>query len=178
MPPDLPRIERALSANGRNGGAGLLPIGIILGARVYGDGTASPALKRRARHGARLWREGKVATLIASGGPHGAPCSEASAIARICQEGGVAAKCVTEEENARNTLENIRFSMALLPRGTPAILITDRFHAPRARLIARRLGLNATISSPPIGKLPMRRRLRIFVRELLACSWTWLSLWR
>ncbi|EPX76412.1 hypothetical protein Salmuc_02914 [Salipiger mucosus DSM 16094] len=53
------------------------------------------------------------------------------------------------------------------------VVVTDGYHAPRARLVARRLGLVARSSSPR-ARLS-RRRLRAALREVPAYVWYGLS---
>ncbi|HHB80668.1 MAG TPA: YdcF family protein, partial [Aliiroseovarius sp.] len=77
-----------------------------------------------------------------------------------------------------NSIENIRFSRRFLPENSAVILITDAYHAPRARLIARRLGLRATSASPRLGQVPRARLLKAWAREAAAYAWTALTLWR
>ena len=151
-------------------------IGIILGARVRPDGSASPALQRRAEHGVKLMLEGQLDRLIVTGATFGAPHSEAWVMQQICLARGVNMAQVTLEEHATTTLENLRFSMPHLPDNCAVTLITDRYHAPRAQLIARRLGLQVTMSPAPLGKVPKGRLVKARLREALAYTWAWLTL--
>ncbi len=152
-------------------------IGIVLGARVHADGRPSPALRRRAQHGARLVLEGRLDRLILSGGPRGATFAEAQAMQRICLACGLNDAQVTLEEQAGTSVENLRFSMPLLGENCAVTLITDRYHAPRARLIARRLGLPVATSCARPGKVARGRLFKARLREAAAYAWTWLTLW-
>jgi len=152
-------------------------IGVILGARVCADGTASAALERRARHGARLFASGVIGGVIASGGQGRAPRSEASLIREICLKHGVPKARILVEDQASNTRENIRFSARLAPEGARLLLITDRYHAPRARLIARRMGLAVRLDCPAPARLSPLRLVRARMREALAYAWTFATCW-
>lgn len=138
---------------------------VVLGAAVWPGGVPSPTLQRRAQHAARLYLTGHGGHVIGCGGIGRHPPSEAAVIAGICRTEGVPDTALHLDEQSRSTEENIANAMVVM-RGlgcTRALLVTDRYHAFRARLIARGLGLEATSASPaPIGT--MRARL----------LWSWL----
>lgn len=141
---------------------------VVLGAAFRADGTASPALVRRARHAARLYHAGRAPAVLVTGGanPPGAPESEASAMFRILVRDGVPAERVLVEDRARNTAENARLSAGLLhARGWLRVgLVTDRPHVPRAALAFRREGM--TVVAAPVPDTP--RSLAPWVREMAA----------
>ncbi len=120
---------------------------LILGAGVWSDGP-SPTLVRRSRHAAALFHTGHVTALIACGGLGRHPPTEAEAIRSLLLAEGVPDAAITLEERSTTTGENIRFALPLLA-GREVLIVTDWYHAPRARLIARRVGLHATSSAPP-----------------------------
>lgn len=141
---------------------------LVLGAAVCPDGTPTPALLRRAHHGAALYLAGKVQLVIGCGGVGDHGPAEALVIAELCRQAGVPDSAIRCERQSKTTLENIAFARPLLEAaGIPrVVLVTDAYHAPRARMIARRLGLCATSASP---KAPgMRKRLRWSLREIPA----------
>lgn len=147
------------------------PVVLVLGAKVRPDGSASPALRHRALEGARLVTEGLARHLIASGGVlHPGTPSEASLIARLAQEAGVPSARITLDEAARTTEENLRHARALLPDlgGGPLLIVTDGWHAPRVRLLARALGLAATVHVVPRRPVPPHRRMLTLLREAAA----------
>jgi len=146
---------------------------LVMGARVLAGGQASAALKRRALWAARLYREGHVARIIASGGPPGAKPSEAEVIRRLCRTAGVADADIITEDRAASTAENIRHSLPLLARhgiGTLWI-VTDGYHARRARLTARAHGLSPRLSCPPATGTGRLRLLRLHLREVPALAY-------
>lgn len=140
---------------------------IVLGAAVLPDGTASPALRRRAEEAARLFLAGRVSTIIASGGVPQGGRSEAELIREICVAQGVPSDAILCEKRSSNTLQNLQNSIPLLTGGD-VILVTDRYHGARARLIAKDLGVTALVISPPLDRLSMRRLVRGYLRELAA----------
>ncbi|MHA6266310.1 YdcF family protein [Aliiroseovarius sp. CAU 1755] len=140
-------------------------VAIVLGAAVRPDGGPSPALQRRADTAAQLYLSGVVDQIVASGGVPKAGVSEAELIYEICVQAGVPASAISCESQSSNTLENIRFSLPLLPPGAQITLVTDRHHAPRAGLIAREMGVSVQVKSPALGQLSWRKRLRVYLRE-------------
>ncbi|MEQ9259953.1 MAG: YdcF family protein [Roseovarius sp.] len=143
---------------------------LVLGASVRPGGQPSPALKRRALHAARLYRAGLVDRIIASGGPPGAAPSEAEVIRQLCLTAGVEEAHIHPEPLARNTEENIRFALPVLAerRLALACLVTDRFHARRAEMVARAYGLTVLADCPGPTGAGRWQLLRLHTREAAA----------
>ena len=131
----------------------------ILGAAVWPGEQPSPALARRALHGARLYHAGAVSTLVCCGGLGRHPPSEAEVMARLLRAQGVPEAAITREDRSTSTRENIAFALELSGTTRPILLITDSYHAPRARATARALGVNAQAACPA-HKASARARLR------------------
>ncbi|WP_299929554.1 YdcF family protein [uncultured Pelagimonas sp.] len=148
-------------------------IAIVLGAAVWPGGEPSPSLRRRAEHAAKLWQDGMVSAIIGSGGVGKHPPSEAQVIADICRAKGVPEACILQEDKATTTEENLRFSARLLAEhgAVSAVLVTDAYHAPRALLVARRLGMKATASCPKMTGTTWRRVIKAWMREIPALIW-------
>lgn len=151
---------------------------LILGAAVRPGGQPSPALERRARHGAELFLKGGYDLILASGGKGDHPPSEAELIANICRQQGVPAEKILLEDRSTTTRENIAFSLPLLSKAgvTEITLVTDYYHLPRALMTAHRQGLRARGSFPRQGlsKTPIHRHLYLILREVLALPVYWL----
>ena len=151
-----------------------MTVGLILGAAVWENGP-SPTLRRRTLHAALLFDQGKVTHLIACGGLGRHPPTEAAVIADLLQSVGVPASQILREDQSHSTLENIRNALPWLAglNCTDVILITDAYHAPRARLIARRLGLIAVSSSPPLAGTSVKQFVKSALREIPAYLVAW-----
>ena len=149
---------------------------LILGAAVWADGP-SPTLRRRTLHAAGLWHAGRATHLVPCGGLGLHPPTEAAAMEALLREAGIPDAAITLEDRSTTTLENIRLALPILERlGTREVLIvTDLPHAPRARLVARRLGLAAASSSPPLRGSRPGQTLRTALREAPAYAAYW---WR
>lgn len=150
---------------------------LILGCAVWPGGEPSPTLRRRTLHAAALWRRGEVALVLCAGGQGVHPPTEAEAMRALLLAEGLPPAAIATEDRSASTHENILFARPILARlgVTEAVIVTDATHAPRARLIARGLGLRATSSSPPLRGGRLRTVLRQALREVPATA---VALWR
>ncbi len=117
---------------------------VVLGAGLNGD-QLTPLLRARADLGLKVWRQAKEAGtepyLVASGGQGpGETIPEARALAKYFQEHGV--NVVVEEDTSTTTAENLKNTAQLLPPSAqPWRAVTSDYHAFRAALILRQLGI-------------------------------------
>ncbi|MGP6087375.1 YdcF family protein [Antarctobacter jejuensis] len=153
-----------------------LPVALVLGARVLPDGRPSPALRRRAVHAVSLWRDGRVRALILSGGVRTNPPAEALVMAQVCRAAGVPETALVLETGALTTEDNFRLSRPLLEAlgARKVVVVTDRYHAARARLMGRRAGFDVVVDSPDLKGAPPLRVARTWLREMAALFWYWI----
>ena len=151
-------------------------IAVVLGAAVWPGGTPSPTLRRRAAHAVALYHAGRVDAVLGCGGTGRHGPAEAVVIARLCRDAGVPDSAIGIEDRSATTRENLTHARALLPRGAAVVIVTDPYHAPRARLLARQLGLAATHSCPAARRIGPSQWLRHLPREALALIATLLRL--
>ena len=148
-----------------------MAIGIILGAAVWREGP-SPTLRRRTLHAAALYQSGHITSLVLCGGVGQHPPSEAAVMQDILLGAGVPIDAMVLEDQSTTTGENIRFARDLIHETDVAIIevviITDWYHAPRAKLIARRAGLHATSSSPSLRGAKFWPQTKSALREIPA----------
>lgn len=142
---------------------------VILGAAVWPNGP-SPTLRRRTLHAAQVWARGGASHIIPCGGigKHGA--AEALVMRDILIDAGVPAAAILPEAASTTTQENIALALPILRQiGTDqVIIVTDWPHAPRARLVARRLGLRATSDSPSLRGARIKTTAKMILREIAA----------
>jgi vancomycin permeability regulator SanA len=143
-----------------------LAIGIILGAAVWREGP-SPTLRRRTLHAEALYQSGHITSLVLCGGVGQHPPSEAAVMQDILLGAGVPMDAMVLEDQSTTTGENIRFAQNLIDE-TDVVIITDWYHAPRAKLIARRAGLHATSSSPSLRGAKFWLQTKSALREIPA----------
>lgn len=143
---------------------------VVLGARIGDDGAASPALARRVELGVALFQAGLAKHLVLSGGGRGHRCEtmrEADIMRAIALAGGIPEHALLIERNSRNTVENAIETARQLAsvNGNSVLLVTDRYHALRARLLFRAVGPRVVaFHAPP---RPLRETLPQAAAELV-----------
>lgn len=123
---------------------------LVLGCNVYAEGGGpSICIRARAGHAATLYRQGFAPHIIPTGGPTEQGPTEAAVLTRVLEEDGVPADAIIPEAQARDTIQNILYSQAIMRAHDwhTAILVSEPFHVNRAALIARDAGL-AVFPSP------------------------------
>lgn len=140
---------------------------IVLGAAVRPDGTPSPTLDLRCAHAAMLHREGHADLLCTTGGTgaHGPP--EGEVAAHRLRALGVPDAAIRIERTSRTTHQNIVNALTLAPDGAHILLVSNRWHLPRAALIARLMGRRVATSGPRATAPPLGTA-RSILREALA----------
>jgi uncharacterized SAM-binding protein YcdF (DUF218 family) len=136
---------------------------LVLGAAQY-NGRPSPAFRRRLDRAAALYRAGGVRHIVVSGGVGTGDRFSEGAVGRLyLAHCGVPLALIGAETRSRTTLANLQNSRPLLMKGgqlESVTLVTDEAHAPRALALARATGLDADVSSVPLGAGQWRYRLR------------------
>jgi len=119
---------------------------VVLGAQVFSSGEPSASLRRRLNHGVAVWRATGAEFLVGSGGRGDAPISEAEAIRRMALAAGVPDDRIVLEDRSTSTLDQaVEVAGIARRRGWGRlVVVTDRFHLPRALFLFRRLGLSVT----------------------------------
>lgn len=142
-------------------------IALILGAAVLPDGNPSATFDLRIRHAVDLWQTGLVSAICTTGGRglYGPP--EGHVARDVALALGVPQDVILVEDYSTNTFENIAFARSLLLKNTPVVIVSSRWHLPRAVIIARLLGLDATPSGPP-GTAGLKRTVAATLREVAA----------
>jgi uncharacterized SAM-binding protein YcdF (DUF218 family) len=142
----------------RTGGADFV---VVLGAGLRPDGGVTPLLASRLDRAREVWaaldrRAGDVKPrLIVSGGKgDDERVSEAAAMAAYLTARGVPADRLLLEDKSRNTEENLLFSKAIIDEARPGArvtIVTSDFHAFRAALLARRLGIRGQVAGARVA---------------------------
>ncbi len=158
-----------------------MTVAIVLGAAVWADGP-SPTLRRRVMAAAALWHDGAVTHVVCCGGLGRHPPAEAVVMRDVLRAAGVPDAAILIEDRSTTTEENLAFALPLLAGlgARTVIVVTDWYHAPRARMTARRMGLDAGSRSPPLRGARWRVQVRQAVREVpaLVAYWWRLRRWR
>src|ERR1700761_4354541 len=139
--------------------AGKADFVIVLGAGLRPDGRVPPLLASRLDRGRDVWaaldrQAPDVKPVMIGGRGSDERVSEASAMAAYLANRGVPADRIVLEDQSRNTEENLVFSKAIMDQlrpGARATVVTSDFHAFRAALLARRLGLRAQVTGARVA---------------------------
>lgn len=140
---------------------------VILGAAQY-DGRPSPQLVARLDHAIELWHEGRSQLIIVTGGKQQADrFTEAEAAAKYLQDSGVPIEAIALENSGHTTRESLLgVRQILIAHEMHSLLIvTDPYHALRARLIAQDLDIQAYVSPTRTGPVQGSENLRRHIRE-------------
>jgi uncharacterized SAM-binding protein YcdF (DUF218 family) len=134
---------------------------IVLGAGLGPRGQVPPLLASRLDRGHAIWASlnrqasGPGPLLIVSGGKgNDEQAAEATAMAAYLTSRGFPADHLLLEDRSRNTEENLLFSRAIMDQvqpGARCTIVTSDFHAFRAAMIARRLGIRGQVTGARVA---------------------------
>lgn len=121
---------------------------LLLGMRLYDDGTADPTTIGRVDMAAKLWKEGIAPVIVASGGQgynENHDRKQADVMAELLIERGVPNEAIIREDKSRTTVFNVENTKDLLGKDsfTAAVVTTD-WHMKRSLLICKKRGVIAT----------------------------------
>ncbi len=145
---------------------------IVLGAAQY-NGEPSGILAARLDHAAQLYR-GKVAShiLTLGGGKPGDRTTEGAAGRAYLVQHGVPASVVLAVPSGTNTYRSLADAHQLMADNhwSSAVIVTDPWHALRARTMAEDLGIDVHVSPVNSGPVVQTRgtELRYVTRETFA----------
>jgi SanA protein len=118
------------------------PVAIVFGAGVRSDGQLTPMLQDRVDSAIALYRAGKVGKLLMSGDNRFVHYDEPGRMYDYALARGVPAKDVTRDYAGRRTYDTCYRARAIFGVKR-AVLVTQRFHLPRALFTCRNLGVDA-----------------------------------
>jgi uncharacterized SAM-binding protein YcdF (DUF218 family) len=151
---------------------------VVLGATLARGDRLGAVLRERVAVAARLWHAGAAPLVIPTGGVTGqARRAEAEVMAEALRAAGVPAAAIVVEAEAQTTADNAARCAAILhARGArSAWLVTQPFHARRARYLFTRAGVDAEVwhIADSLQYDDRLRALRWSAREAAA----WVKLW-
>jgi len=142
----------------RTGGADFV---VVLGSGLRPDGGVPPLLASRLERGHEVWAaldrragEAKPLLIVSGGKGDDERVPEASAMASYLIARGLPADRLLLEDQSRNTEENLVFSKAIMDElrpGARVTVVTSDFHAFRAALLARRLGIRGQVTGARVA---------------------------
>ena len=132
---------------------------LVMGAAQY-DGVPSPVFTRRLDKALGLYRAGCAPRILVTGGNRpGDRFTEGEAGVRYLGERGVPEHALLSETESRSSFQNLSFSLPLIA-GDRLLIVTDDLHAPRTRLLAKHLELEAEVATVTTHGPRLSYRLR------------------
>lgn len=127
---------------------------IVLGAGLLGD-RVPPLLAGRLAKAREVQEAHDPRPLLITSGGQGPDetLPEGEAMRRHVIDAGTPAELVVAETASRNTRENLVLSRALLPDpDAPVVVVTSNYHAFRAAMLTRSVGLDAKVVGAPTAR--------------------------
>lgn len=124
-----------------------------------------PETRRRVERGVALFHEGFATTLVMTGGPAPHDRIEAEVMRDLAISLGVPAEAIRIEPRSRDTIENARFTVAMLCEGEPlcfpsVIVVSTPYHLERAGRLFECAGARVQLAGTEIPpESSYRRRL-------------------
>jgi len=148
---------------------------IIFGAYVTPNGVLSPMLRDRMNGGIELYQKGTVSRLLLTGDNSSATYDEVDAMKAYALEHQVPASAITLDYAGFSTYESCYRAQAVFKLQN-AVLVTQRYHLPRAVYSCRKLGIDAAGYGVPDFSLYPGTTLRYSLREMGADLKAWWQL--
>jgi uncharacterized SAM-binding protein YcdF (DUF218 family) len=143
---------------------------LVLGARVFADGSPSDALLDRVLAGCDLYHDGYCDVLVFSGGPGDGEWTEPAVMQRTAIEQGVPISAIILDEHGINTAASARNMASLrVEYGWETVIgVTHFYHTPRLKLALRREGVDAKTHAAVRRGLVLKKLPIFMARESIA----------
>ncbi len=129
-------------------------VAIVFGAGLQPNGRPSPILSYRVKTAVELYKKGKVQYLLMSGDNRFVDYNEPGAMKSYAIELGVPEEHIVLDYAGRRTYDTCYRAKAIFGV-QEALLVTQRYHLPRALFICNELGLNAIgVEADPLTQRP------------------------
>jgi vancomycin permeability regulator SanA len=150
------------------GAVPLTRVAIVFGAGIRPDGRLSRILADRVDAAIALYQQGRVQKLLMTGDNSRVDYDEVSAMRRYALTRGVAAADITRDYAGFRTYDSCFRARAIFGV-TEAVLVTQRYHLPRAVYTCRALGVAAVgVGTPDWGAYHPLLIARYQLREAIA----------
>ena len=117
---------------------------VILGSKVYDDGSLSPRLVARLQKGLELYNNGVVSHLMVSGGTGKEGIPEGTAMAGFLMDHNVPISAITIDNLGNTTHLTAINYFNQFPNNQSVIVVSQYFHITRTKLAFRQIG-NQTV---------------------------------
>jgi uncharacterized SAM-binding protein YcdF (DUF218 family) len=146
---------------------------VVLGAKVFADGTPSTALSDRVRTACALYHAGLAPRLLCSGGPGDGPTSEPQAMRAMAVHRGVPAGDIILDEQGVDTRATVRNSLPVFRQhGVRRVLVVSHFfHLPRIKMTYQRAGWD--VYTVPAHDQQLRATVPYLVAREVVALWAY-----
>lgn len=151
------------------------PVAIVFGAGLQRDGSPTAVLRDRVATGAALYRQGKVEKLLLSGDRRLPYYNEPEAMKRYALGLGVPEEAIVLDYAGHRTYDTCYRAKTVFGV-SEALLVTQRFHLPRALYTCQALGLSAAGVSADQRRYRFSSLLFWNLRELFATAAAFLDI--
>jgi vancomycin permeability regulator SanA len=144
-------------------------VAVVLGAKVYPDGTPSLSLSDRLDTGIELYRHGHVRYLLMTGGTGVEGCNEALAMRDFAIGAGVAEEDILIDTEGVNTVASARNCREILAQHglVSALLVSHYFHLARCKMMFVDHGIPCATVPAHMTRRPTRE-VYFVLRECVA----------
>jgi SanA protein len=118
------------------------PVAIVFGAGLHWDGSPTPVLRDRVKAAVGLYNQGKVQKLLFSGDNRFIEYNEPGAMQDYAIELGVPIEDIILDFAGRRTYDTCYRAKSIF-KVDQALLVTQKFHLPRALFLCDQLGINS-----------------------------------
>jgi len=145
------------------------PVAIVFGAGLLRDGSPTPVLRDRVATAADLYFRGKVQKLLLSGDNRFLNYNEPEAMRQYALALGMPAEALVLDYAGRRTYDTCYRAKAIFGVES-ALLVTQKYHLPRAVYTCRALGIGATGVPADRRRYPATPYIYWNLREVLATA--------
>ena len=151
-----------------------LPVAVVFGAGYWPDGTPSDVMRDRVAAGVELYRAGRVRKVLFSGDNRFIDYNEPAKMKEVALGLGLPEEAIVLDYAGRRTYDTCYRARDIFGL-REVVLVTQRYHLPRALYICQKLGLDA------VGYVADRRTYvhigQYWLREIPALWASWWELW-
>jgi vancomycin permeability regulator SanA len=143
-------------------------VAIVFGAGLSADGTPSPMLADRVESAVELYQNGRIHKLLMTGDNSTISYNEVMAMKQYAHNLGVPTQDITLDYAGFSTYESCYRAHKIFDVHR-AVVITQRYHLPRAVYTCRQLGVKAVgLGTPDREIYGLRGMIPYLLREMLA----------
>lgn len=144
------------------------PVAIVFGAGLWEDGTPTPMLADRVQAAVDLYKMSRINKILMTGDNSSKDYNEVKAMLEYAVEQGIPAEDITLDYAGFSTYESCYRAKEIFGV-TRAVLVTQKYHLPRAVYTCSKMGVEAVgLGTPDWEKFENDSMRYYFLREVLA----------